>query len=97
MTRRACRFCGQPSTLLCDGRIYDNGAIRARVPMGGGFNAQHVTSCDAPMCRRCAQNVSRVHVYRSRKAGGCYWDTIDLCPDCQKAQEKPIQMEAGTK
>lgn len=66
-----CTFCGQPSTLLCDGPRTDG----------------KPGTCDKPVCRACAKKVSTVHVNRSRRAGGCYWDTIDLCPDCQKREE----------
>ena len=87
-----CQFCGNPGTLLCDGKIYDNGGLRARVPYGNmNFLPAHISTCDAKMCRACAKKVSDVHF---RMKGGCRWDTVDLCPDCQKAQEKPVLIVA---
>ena len=91
MMNETCQFCKNPHTLLCDGKIYDNGTLRARVPYGNlNFLPQYIKTCDAPMCRACAKKVSDVHL---KMKGGCRWDTIDLCPDCLKAQDRPVRIE----
>ena len=86
-----CRFCGKPSTLLCDGRIYDLPSGKAlRVPMNF-FNGKTRT-CDLPICRSCAgEPVTRLHL-RTNK--GCRWDTRDLCTLCRAAQERPVEVMA---
>lgn len=81
-----CVNCGRHSTLLCDGVIItlSSGEHRYsygfRPPMG-------VTSrtCDAPICRDCAVNVSTIHLNTSK---GCRWDTRDHCPQCADAIAK---------
>ena len=86
-----CQFCGAPHMLLCDGRIYDNGSFRARVPLGSpNFLAAYTSTCDARMCRACAKRVSTIHLRTTR---GCRWDSIDLCPDCRRAQDEPVKIE----
>ena len=88
MNNNVCQFCGQASTLFCDGRIrtLPNGK-RFRVPRG--FRNGSTTTCDAPICRSCAKKVARVHL---KLATGCWWDTIDLCPDCQQVKDKPMEV-----
>lgn len=82
-----CEFCGQPSTLLCDGRIYEGpNGYSARVPLNW-FNGK-TRSCDKSVCRKCAKKIADVHLHMR---GGCRWDTRDLCPLCQAAQEKPVE------
>lgn len=85
-----CQFCGQPSTLLCDGRIYEMASGSFRVP--AGFPNGKTRSCDALMCRQCAKKVTDVHMRTSK---GCRWDTIDLCPECTKVTDKPIRIECS--
>jgi hypothetical protein len=47
--------------------------------------------CSAPMCRACAKNVGNFHVLLSRPRRGV-WNTIDHCPDCQKAEALPSEV-----
>lgn len=68
-----CESCGKPSTLLCDGRVIDG----QRVPMSDARKA--TGTCDAPICRACAKQLSTYHMRTSK---GCRWDSIDLCPKC---------------
>src|SRR6185369_11019274 len=82
-----CDFCGNPSTLLCDGRIYEGNGVTLRVPLG--WPNGKTRSCDAHVCRACAKKVGDVHI---NGRGGCRWDTRDLCPDCQQAQETPVKI-----
>ena len=79
-----CEFCGQPSTLLCDGRIYvmPDGTER-RVVIG--FPNGKTKSCDKRICRACAHKTADVHLH---VRGGCRWDTRDLCPLCLKVNEE---------
>lgn len=83
-----CQFCGGHSTLLCDWRIWDSPRGSYRVPMN--FINAKTRSCDANVCRSCAKKITDVHV---RTSGGCRWDTLDLCPDCQKVADKPIPID----
>lgn len=46
-----CQFCGGPSTLLCDGRVWDTPRGPYRVP--ANFINGKTRSCDAPVCRSC--------------------------------------------
>lgn len=86
-----CQFCGQPSTLLCDGRIYEIASGSFRVPPN--FVNGKTRSCDAHICRACAKKIGDVHLNMGRK--GCRWDTRDLCPECQKVQDKPIRISSN--
>jgi hypothetical protein len=78
-----CEFCGAPSTLLCDGRIYTmpDGTER-RVEMG--FINRKTKSCDKRMCRACAHKITDVHLHTR---AGCRWDTRDVCPLCDKVNQ----------
>lgn len=83
-----CKFCGQPSTLLCDGRIWTRGdgkVFRSLRRVPGATDR----SCDAPVCRQCAEKIGDICM---RIAGGCRWDTRDLCPDCQQAKDGPVEI-----
>lgn len=85
-----CKFCGASASLLCDGKIWEvhsDPPKRYRVPMGW-YNVKAVT-CDAPVCRSCAKKVSDIHLKTTK---GCRWDSIDLCPDCQKVTDKPVEV-----
>ena len=89
-----CQFCGQPSRLLCDGRIWAlaNGK-RFRVPLAWPCEPNTKTaSCDAHVCRACAKKVSDIHI-RTNK--GCRWNTRDLCPACQKVEKVPVEIEGS--
>lgn len=91
-----CEFCGAPSTLLCDGRIHRVGETEYRVPYGQHYG-HNTRSCDATVCRACARKVSDVHINATRNGRrACRWDTVDLCPRCQSAQEQPVPVEAST-
>lgn len=87
-----CQFCGNPSTLLCHGRIWDSPRGSYRVP-ASFYNAK-TRFCDANVCRTCAKKIGDVHLHMR---GGCRWDTRDLCPECQKVTDAPIPVstEAG--
>lgn len=61
-----------------------------RVPLG--FPNGKTRSCDAKVCRSCAKKIGDVHLHMR---GGCRWDTRDLCPECQKVEDKPIPIEDG--
>lgn len=88
MTQAKCKFCGESSSLLCDGRIWDAPHASFRVPMG--FINAKTRSCDAPVCRLCAKKIGDIHL---RTTKGCRWDTRDLCPDCLKVEDHPIRIE----
>ena len=83
-----CQFCGGPSTLLCDGRIWDSPRGPYRVP-ASFFNGK-TRSCDAPVCRTCAKKIGDVHLHMK---GGCRWDTRDLCPNCQAVKDEPVKIQ----
>ena len=72
-----CVACGEPSTLLCDGRMF----MGERVPMKASIDIE-TTSCDAPLCLACTMRVASYHLRTSK---GCRWDSIDLCPKCVEA------------
>lgn len=92
---KPCSSCGAPSTLLCDGRIYRVGEVEFRVPLGGNYGLSDKTrSCDAPLCIACTKRVANVHIKASKAAGGCRWNSVDLCRECAKAQNKPVPYEA---
>lgn len=88
-----CRFCRHPSILLCDGQIFQDGNGRVyRAPNGGAVPgaSKMLRTCDAPLCHDCAATVGRYHVNRGKQ--GCYWQTVDLCRDCQAAQIEPAEV-----
>ena len=73
--------CGQPGTLLCDGKVMqmqDGTTHRFGRVLGSGVPRAAVT-CDAPICKTCRTKFSDIHLHTSK---GCRWDTLDLCPLC---------------
>lgn len=80
--------CGQPGTLLCDGRVMtlQDGTVH-RFPRFGSNVPQAAKSCDAPICKTCRTKVSDIHL-RTNKGGR--WDTIDLCPLCAAIKPENI-------
>ena len=86
-----CQFCGALSTLLCDGAIWESyHGKRFRVPFNSRVPAgKRIGTCDAKVCRSCAKKVMDLHMKTTK---GCRWDTRDLCPLCQAAQDKPVEM-----
>lgn len=69
-----CESCGQPSTLLCDGRVIDDQRVPLRTATGVG-------TCDTPICKACAKRLSTYHL-RPRTDKGRHWNSINLCPKC---------------
>ena len=94
-----CRFCGCPSTLLCDGPVwaFPNGT-RYRVPGESILpGAKRDGTCDVTVCRTCARKIMTYHVQgivNGRRS--CRWDTMDLCPLCQQVQDELIPSEVSS-
>jgi hypothetical protein len=74
-----CGFCKNPSTLRCEGRIYDSPIGPLRVPLWA--TNWKTRACDIPVCRVCA--TIRI---RSRWFNDGAVDKVHLCPECQKIQ-----------
>jgi len=68
-----CAFCGQPSNLLCDGRLPDGKTCDRQVcrQCAKKVSTYHLSYADKKGRRQCR------------------WDTVDLCPDCVKEGRTP--------
>lgn len=89
-----CLFCGAPATLLCDGHLgYPPATPDQMHRTFQGLDLLRPFTCDAPMCRACADLRARYTVCRRKK--GCHFDTVDNCPGCQT--KKSLQTRPPTR
>lgn len=63
-----CQFCGQPSALLCDGKMPDGKTCDKPV---------------CRLCAK-NESTMHISYQRPGGGRGGRWDTRDLCPDCVK-------------
>lgn len=88
MKSDVCLFCGAPASLLCDGHLgYPPATPDQEHHAFNGLDLFRPFTCDAPMCRSCAELSARYTLCRRNK--GCHFDTVDYCPGCQT--EKLLQ------